>query len=54
MRYHHHSTFAGDGVTHAECRIYTETGGYRPAPGAAAGGWRVGVARSGHRRIRLG
>ena len=22
MLYHHHSTFAGDGMTHAECRVY--------------------------------
>jgi acyl-CoA thioesterase len=22
MRYHHHSTFAGDGMTHSECRVY--------------------------------
>ena len=26
MRYHHHSTFAGDGMTHAECRVYDEPG----------------------------
>ena len=26
MRYHHHSTFAGAGMTHAECRAYTEDG----------------------------
>ncbi|MBX6387865.1 MAG: thioesterase family protein [Frankia sp.] len=26
MRYHHHSTFAGDGMTHSECRVYTEDG----------------------------
>lgn len=26
MRYHHHSTFAGNGMTHAECRAYTEDG----------------------------
>ncbi|MBL7497288.1 thioesterase family protein [Frankia sp. CNm7] len=26
MRYHHHSTFAGDGMTHSECRVYTEAG----------------------------
>lgn len=26
MLYHHHSTFAGDGMTHAECRVYTERG----------------------------
>ncbi len=26
MLYHHHSTFAGDGMTHAECRVYTEDG----------------------------
>jgi acyl-CoA thioesterase II len=26
MRYHHHSTFAGSGMTHAECRAYTEDG----------------------------
>jgi acyl-CoA thioesterase len=24
LRYHHESTFAGDGMTHAECRVYTE------------------------------
>ena len=24
MRYHHLSTFAGDGMTHSECRVYTE------------------------------
>jgi acyl-CoA thioesterase len=24
MRFHHHSTFAGSGMTHAECRVYTE------------------------------
>jgi acyl-CoA thioesterase II len=22
MHYHHHSTFAGDGMTHSECRVY--------------------------------
>ena len=27
MRYHHHSTFAGDGMTHAECRVHDEGGG---------------------------
>ncbi len=27
MRYHHHSTFAGDGMTHAECRVHDEDGG---------------------------
>ena len=27
MRYHHLSTFAGDGMTHAECRVYDEPGG---------------------------
>jgi len=26
LRYRHHSTFAGDGMTHSECRVYTETG----------------------------
>jgi acyl-CoA thioesterase II len=26
MRYHHHSTFAGDGMTHSECRVYSEEG----------------------------
>ena len=26
MLYHHHSTFAGDGMTHSECRVYTERG----------------------------
>ena len=26
MLYHHYSTFAGDGMTHAECRVYTEGG----------------------------
>jgi len=26
MRYHHLSTFAGDGMTHAECRVYDESG----------------------------
>jgi acyl-CoA thioesterase II len=26
MLYRHHSTFAGDGMTHAECRVYEETG----------------------------
>ena len=26
MRYHHLSTFAGDGMTHAECRVYDEPG----------------------------
>ncbi|HVU60178.1 MAG TPA: acyl-CoA thioesterase domain-containing protein [Mycobacteriales bacterium] len=24
LRYHHESTFAGDGMTHAECRVYDE------------------------------
>lgn len=24
MLYHHHSTFAGDGMTHAECRVFDE------------------------------
>jgi acyl-CoA thioesterase II len=27
MLYHHRSTFAGDGMTHAECRVYDEHGG---------------------------
>lgn len=27
LRYHHHSTFAGDGMTHSECRVYDEPGG---------------------------
>ena len=26
MLYHHRSTFAGDGMTHAECRVYSEEG----------------------------
>lgn len=26
LRYHHHSTFAGDGMTHSECRVYDEAG----------------------------
>ena len=26
MRYHHHSTFAGDGMTHSECRVYDVEG----------------------------
>jgi acyl-CoA thioesterase II len=26
MLYHHDSTYAGDGMTHAECRVYAETG----------------------------
>ncbi len=26
MLYHHHSTFAGDGMTHAECRVHAEDG----------------------------
>lgn len=26
MLYHHHSTFAGDGMTHAECRVFDEGG----------------------------
>ena len=27
MLYRHHSTFAGDGMTHAECRVHDESGG---------------------------
>ena len=27
MHYHHHSTFAGDGMTHSDCRVYNEQGG---------------------------
>ncbi len=27
MLYHHLSTFAGEGMTHAECRVFTEDGG---------------------------
>jgi acyl-CoA thioesterase-2 len=27
MLYHHRSTFAGDGMTHAECRVYDDDGG---------------------------
>lgn len=27
MLYHHHSTFAGDGMTHSECRVHDEEGG---------------------------
>jgi hypothetical protein len=27
MLYHHLSTFAGDGMTHAECRAHDEDGG---------------------------
>jgi acyl-CoA thioesterase len=26
MLYHHESTFAGDGMTHAECRVHDERG----------------------------
>ena len=26
MLYHHLSTFAGDGMTHSECRVHTEGG----------------------------
>jgi acyl-CoA thioesterase len=26
LLYHHDSTFAGDGMTHAECRVHAETG----------------------------
>jgi acyl-CoA thioesterase-2 len=26
LLYHHESTFAGDGMTHAECRVFTEAG----------------------------
>ena len=26
MLYHHESTFAGDGMTHAECRVHDEDG----------------------------
>jgi acyl-CoA thioesterase-2 len=26
MHYHHHSTFAGDGMTHSECRVYDAAG----------------------------
>jgi acyl-CoA thioesterase len=26
MLYHHHSTFAGDGMTHAECRVHNDMG----------------------------
>ena len=26
MLYHHRSTFAGDGMTHAECRVHDEDG----------------------------
>ena len=26
MRYRHHSTFAGDGMTHSECRVYDVQG----------------------------
>ena len=26
MLYHHQSTFAGDGMTHAECRVHAEGG----------------------------
>lgn len=26
LLYHHHSTFAGDGMTHAECRVHDEDG----------------------------
>jgi acyl-CoA thioesterase len=27
MLYHHRSTYAGDGMTHAECRVYDQAGG---------------------------
>ena len=27
LLYHHQSTFAGDGMTHAECRVHDEGGG---------------------------
>jgi len=27
LLYHHHSTFAGDGMTHAACRVHDEAGG---------------------------
>jgi acyl-CoA thioesterase len=26
MLYHHDATFAGDGMTHTECRVYDEPG----------------------------
>lgn len=26
LRYHHEATFAGDGMTHSECRVYDEAG----------------------------
>ena len=26
MLYHHRATFAGDGMIHAECRVYDEPG----------------------------
>ena len=26
LRYHHRSTFAGDGMTHAECRVHDQDG----------------------------
>jgi acyl-CoA thioesterase/uncharacterized protein (DUF427 family) len=26
LRYHHHATFAGEGMVHSECRVYTEEG----------------------------
>jgi acyl-CoA thioesterase len=48
MLYRHHSTFAGDGMTHAECRVHDQDGGLvasftvdamvRPFTGARAGG----------------
>lgn len=27
LLYHHHSTFAGDGMTHSECRVHDQAGG---------------------------
>jgi acyl-CoA thioesterase len=53
MRYHHHSTFAGDGMTHSECRVYDEVGALLASFSVDAMVRRFADGRVGDKRIDL-
>lgn len=53
MRYHHHSTFAGDGMTHSECRVYDEPGALLASFSVDAMVRRFADGRVGDKRVDL-
>jgi len=53
MRYHHHSTFAGDGMTHSSCHVHDESGALLASFSVEAMVRRFAADRAVHERTAL-